>query len=380
MDFRLSEEHQMVVNMAKDFAENEIKPIAAELDEMERFPVESIPKLAKLGIFGSAYPVEYGGEGGDFVSYILAVEEIAKVCAATVSIINTHATVSIACVNIFGTPEQKAKYIPQMTRGGKLCGFCLTEANAGTDSSMIQTRAVLGGDHYVLNGSKMFVSTAPQNEWHIVMAMTDKSQGSKGLTAFIIHKDNPGIMVGKPIHKMGIRGSLTSEVVLENCIVPKEDVLGKEGQGMKIALTTLDAGRVCVATQAIGIAQGALDEAIKYVKERVQFGKRISQFQNTQFTIADLQTRIDAGRLLIYRAACLKDAGEPFSKEAAMAKLYCSEIANESARKSVQLMGAYGYTREYPVERMMRDAKITEIYEGTSEAQKMVIAKYLGID
>ena len=379
MSFILTKEQLMVRKMAREFAEKELKPLAAIIDEEERYPSETIPKLAKMGMFGAPYPKELGGQGGNYFNYVLALEEISKVCAATASIISTHASVSIYCLQLFGTEEQRKYYMPILMNDGKMMGFALTEPNAGTDAGGVRTKAIREGDHYILNGTKMFISGAGHNDYYIILAMTDKSKGTKGITAFIVDKNNPGLKCGKAEKTLGIRSVSSGEVILQNCIVPETDRLGVEGKGFKIALASLDSGRIGMGTQALGIAQACIDEAVKYVKERKQFGRRISQFQNTQFVLADLQTRVDAGRLLVWRAATLKDEGKKFSQEAAMAKLYNSEMANECARKCLQMLGGYGYTREYPIERMLRDAKITEIYEGTSEAQKMVISRNMGV-
>jgi butyryl-CoA dehydrogenase len=374
MDFRLSKEHQMLQELYKNFAENEVKPLAAEVDEEEKFPVETVKKLARYGFMGIPFPKEYGGQGGDTLAYAMAVEELSKVCATTGVIVSAHTSLCAAPIYEFGTEEQKQKYLIPLAKGEKLGAFGLTEPNAGTDASAQQTRAVLEGDHYILNGSKIFITNAGYADVYIIMAMTDKSKGVKGISAFIVERDFEGFSIGKKEAKMGIRGSATCELIFENCKVPKENLLGKVGQGFKIAMKTLDGGRIGIAAQALGIAQGAIDETVKYVKERKQFGRPIAKFQNTQFTLADMQTKTDASRLLVYRAARAKDNNERYSSFAAMAKLFASETAMEVTTKAVQLHGGYGYTREYPVERMMRDAKITEIYEGTSEVQKMVIA------
>lgn len=377
--FQLTEEQQMIQELARTLAQEQIKPIASEIDENERFPRESIDLLAEAGILGCAYPEEYGGTGMDFMSFILAMEEIAKVCGSTASIVSTHAGVSMYCIELYGTEEQKKHYMPLMAQG-RLMGFAMTEADAGSDANGMATKAIREGDNYVINGTKMFISSAPANDFHIIIAVTGKDEKDrKQFTAFIVDKDTPGVSVSPHIHKMGIRGSLTAEVILEDCVVSAGQILGKEGEGMKVALASLDAGRISMGAQALGIAQGALDETIKYVGERVQFGKRISQFQNTQFTLADFQTKVDAGRLLLWRAAMLKDAGLPFGKEAAMGKLYNSDLAMQVTTECVQLFGGYGYTREYPIERMMRDAKITQIYEGTNQIQKMVISRAIGV-
>ncbi|MBP2025520.1 acyl-CoA dehydrogenase family protein [Peptoniphilus stercorisuis] len=376
--FELTGKYKLVQQMAKEFAEKEIKPIAQEIDENERFPEESIPKLFKAGIMGSQFPEEFGGEGGDTMSYVIALEEIGKVCATTATIVSIHSSIGINLLIKYGNKEQQEKYLPILTSKG-IAAFLLTEPQAGTDATNQKTTAIKDGDYYIINGRKMFISNAGHNDLYIVIAVTDADKGTKGITAFLVEPDNPGIRVGKPLKKMGIRGSSTSAVFLKDCKVHKDSILGNEGDGIKIALGTLDTGRIGIAAESIGIAQGALDEAIKYVNKREQFNQKLSAFQNTQFKIADMQTKIDAGRLLIWRAATLKDDGKNYAKEAAMAKLYCSEIANDSTRLAVQLFGGYGYLRGNHVERMMRDAKITEIYEGTSEAQKIVISRFLGV-
>ncbi|KGG80471.1 acyl-CoA dehydrogenase [Caloranaerobacter azorensis] len=374
MDFRIPKEHEMLREMYREFAEKEVKPLAEEVDEKEMFPVETVKKLARYGFLGIPFPKEYGGQGGDNLAYIMAVEEISKVCATTGVIMSAHTSLCASPIFEFGTEEQKQKYLVPLAKGEKLGAFALTEPNAGTDAAAQQTKAVLDGDYYILNGSKIFITNAGFADVYIVMAMTDKNKGVKGISAFIVEKDFEGFSVGKKEAKMGIRGSSTCELIFENCRVPKENLLGKEGQGFKIAMKTLDGGRIGIAAQALGIAQGAIDETVKYVKERKQFGRPLAKFQNTQFTLANMQTKTDAARLLVYRAAKAKDNNESYSVYAAMAKLFAAETAMEVTTKAVQLHGGYGYTREYPVERMMRDAKITEIYEGTSEVQRMVIA------
>lgn len=376
--FQLTEDQKMIKDLARDLAQKKFKTIAAEIDEEERFPAENIKDLAEAGILGCWLPEEYGGAGLDFLSFILANEEVAKVCGATSSIISTHC-VSMTCLNLFGTEEQKQKYLPLMAEG-HLMGFALTEPNAGSDASGMTTKAEKVDGGWVLNGAKMFISSAPANDFHIVIAVTGTNErGGKEFTAFIVDKDAPGFSVGKHIHKMGIRGAQTAEIVFEDCKVADSQVLGQVGKGMKVALASLDTGRICMGTQALGIAQGALDETYRYVSERMQFGKRLSQFQDVQFGLANLQTKVDAGRLLLWRAAMLKDAGEPFGTEAAMGKLYNSDVAMEVTTECVQYHGGYGYSREYPMERMMRDAKITQIYEGANAIQKMVIARALGV-
>ena len=379
MDFRLTKEQLLVRKMVREFAENEVKPIASEIDEEERFPAETVEKMAKLGMMGIYFPKQYGGAGGDVLSYAITVEELAKVCGTTAVIVSAHT--SLCCAPIFenGTEEQKQKYLPDLLSGRKLGAFGLTEPNAGTDASGQQTTAVLDGDHYVLNGSKCFITNGSVADVFVVFAMTDPKMGNRGISAFIVEKGFKGFSQGKHEKKMGIRGSSTCDLIFEDCIVPKENLLGKEGAGFKIAMATLDGGRIGIAAQALGIGEGAIDEAIKYTKERVQFKKRISSFQNTQFQLADMHTRMQAAQFLVYNAAMKKQAHERCSMEAAMAKLFAAEAASDVTRRAVQLFGGYGYTREYPVERMMRDAKITEIYEGTSEVQRMVIAANLGV-
>ena len=377
MDFSLSKQQQLFLQMIREFAEKEVKPLAAEVDESERFPAETVEKMAKLGIMGIPFPVEYGGAGGDNQLYTMAVEELSRVCATTGVIVSAHTSLCCAPIMENGTPEQKAKYLPKLCSGEWIGAFGLTEPNAGTDASAQQTMAVKEGDHYILNGTKIFITNAAHAHVYIIMAMTDKSKGTRGISAFIVERDFPGFSIGKKEKKMGIRGSATCELIMENCVVPAENLLGQEGKGFSIAMKTLDGGRIGIASQALGIAQGAMDETVKYVKERKQFGKAIGQFQNTQFQLADLQTRIEAARLLVRKAAYKKDMKLPYSADAAMAKLFAAETAMDTTTKAVQFHGGYGYTREYPVERMMRDAKITEIYEGTSEVQRMVISSHL---
>lgn len=374
MDFNLSKTETLFLQMIRDFAEKEVKPLAAEVDEQERFPTETVEKMAPLGIMGIPIPVEYGGAGGSNILYSMAVEELSAACATTGVIVSAHTSLCAVPLLEYGNEEQKQKYLPKIASGQWLGAFGLTEPNAGTDASSQQTVAVESGDNYILNGTKIFITNSGHADLYIILAMTDKSQGTRGITAFIVEKTFPGFSVGTKEKKLGIRGSATCELIMENCIVPKENMLGKLNKGFSIAMKTLDGGRIGIAAQALGIAQGAIDETVKYVKERKQFGKPISAFQNTQFQLADLQTRIVASRLLVHQAAFKKDKGEPYSVEAAMAKLYASETAMEVTNKAIQFHGGYGYTRDYPVERMFRDAKITEIYEGTSEVQRMVIA------
>ena len=374
MDFTLSKEQQMLRQLYRDFVQNEVKPLAAEVDEQERFPWETVEKMGKLGLMGIYFPKEYGGGGADVLSYAMFVEELAKVCGTTSIIVSSHTSLCCAPIYEFGTEEQKRKYLPDLLSGRVVGAFGLTEPSAGTDASCLQTTAELVGDSYILNGSKIFITNGGAAERYVIFAVTDKAAGSRGVSAFIVEKSFPGFSVGREEKKMGIRGSSTTELVMEDCVVPKENLLGKEGQGFKIALHTLDGGRIGVAAQALGLGEGAIDEAVAYTKERIQFGKRISQFQWTQFQLADMGTKMQAAQYLVYAAACAKQAGQDYSLQAAMAKLFASEAASDVTRRCVQLFGGYGFTREYPVERMMRDAKITEIYEGTSEVQRMVIS------
>ena len=374
MDFSLSKTEELFLQMIREFAEKEVKPLAAEVDEEERFPLETVEKMAKTGLMGIPVPVKYGGAGGTNLMYGMAVEELSRVCGTTGVVLSAHTSLCCAPIMENGTEEQKMKYLPRLASGEWIGAFGLTEPNAGTDAAMQQTTAVLDGDQYVLNGNKIFITNAVYAHVYVIFAMTDKSLGNKGISAFIVEKGTPGFSIGKKEKKMGIRGSATTELVFEDCRIPKENLLGLQGKGFAIAMKTLDGGRVGIAAQALGIAQGAMDETIKYTKERKQFGRSISQFQNTQFQMADMETKVQAARLLVRSAHWKKDNGMPYSVDAAMAKLFAAETAMEVTTKAVQLHGGYGYTREYPVERMMRDAKITEIYEGTSEVQRMVIA------
>ena len=374
MNFTLTKEQELVRQMVRDFAVNEVKPIAAEIDVTERFPMENVKKMGELGIMGIPFPTEFGGAGGDVLSYILAVEELSKVCATTGVILSAHTSLCASLINENGTPEQKEKYLRDLCTGNKIGAFGLTEPGAGTDAAGQQTTAVLDGDNYILNGSKIFITNGGVADTFIIFAMTDKSKGTKGISAFIVEKGFQGFSIGKKEDKLGIRASSTTELIFENCIVPKENLIGREGKGFGIAMKTLDGGRIGIAAQALGIAEGALEEAIKYMKERKQFGRPISAFQGLQWMVAEMSTKIEAARFLVYKAAWLKENKQPYSVDAARAKLYAAEVAMDVTTKSVQLFGGYGYTKEYPIERMMRDAKITEIYEGTSEVQKMVIS------
>ena len=379
MNFKFNEEEQEIIDMLHDFALKEVAPIAAEVDEDERFPEETWHKLADMGMMGVPFPEEYGGAGMSYLTYIGCCEELAKHCATTSVMVSAHTSLCTWPIYQFGTEEQKQKYLPGLCSGETLGAFGLTEPGAGTDAAMQNTVAEDKGDHWLLNGSKIFITNAGFASVFVVFAMTDKSLGTKGISAFIVDRDAPGFSVGAHEKKMGIRGSSTCELIFDNCKIPKENLLGEIGKGFKIAMMTLDGGRIGIGAQALGIAQGCIDQTVKYTKERIQFGKRISQFQNTQFQLADMQAKVDAARLLIYRAAQAKQDGEPYSHLAAMGKLYASEAASDVTRRCLQLVGGYGYTREYPFERMMRDAKITEIYEGTSEVQRMVISGWMGV-
>ena len=374
MNFGLTREQELVRQMVREFAVNEVKPIAAEIDETERFPMENVKKMAELGMMGIPFPKELGGAGGDVLSYIITVEELSKVCGTTGVIVSAHTSLCASLLYENGTPSQKEKYLIPLEKGEKIGAFGLTEPGAGTDAAGQQTTAVLDGDNYILNGSKIFITNGGVADTFIVFAMTDKSQGTRGISAFIVEKDFPGFSIGKKEDKLGIRASSTTELIFENCVVPKENLIGKEGKGFGIAMKTLDGGRIGIAAQALGIAEGAYEEAVKYMKERKQFGRPLSAFQGLQWMIAEMETKIEAAKLLVYKAAWLKQNKLPYSVDAAKAKLFAAEVAMDVTTKAVQIHGGYGYTKEYPVERMMRDAKITEIYEGTSEVQKMVIA------
>ena len=377
MDFVLKKEHEVARQLFREFAEKEVYPLAQEIDEEERFPTETVEKMARYGFLGIPFKKEHGGQGCDALTYSICVEELSRVCATTGVIVSAHTSLGCEPIRAHGTPAQIEKYLVPLAQGKHIGAFGLTEPNAGTDAAGQQTKAVPDGDNYILNGTKVFITNGGVADTYIIFAMTDKSKGTRGITAFIVEKDFPGFRIGNKELKLGIRGSATTELIFEDCVVPKENMLGKEGKGFGVAMKTLDGGRIGIASQALGIAQGALDITVKYVKERKQFGKSISSFQNTQFQLADMKVRVDAARLLVYRAACYKDAGLPYSAESAMAKLFAAETAMAVTTKCVQLYGGYGYTRDYPIERMMRDAKITEIYEGTSEVQRMVIAAAL---
>ena len=374
MNFQLTKEQEFVRKMVREFAVTEVEPLAADIDKEHRVPVETVEKMAKYGLLGVPFPTEYGGAGADHISYAITVEELSRVCASTGVICSAHT--SLCCWPIFnwGNEEQKKKYLPDLLSGKKLGAFGLTEPNAGTDASGQQTRAEDMGDYWLLNGAKVFITNGGYAETFVVMAMTDKTKGNHGISAFIVEKGDEGFSIGKTEDKMGICASSTTELIFQNCKIPKDRLLADVGQGFKVAMSTLDGGRIGIASQALGIAQGALDVTVEYMKARKQFGKKLSQMQALQFTVAELATQIEAARLLVYRAADMKDKLLAYGPAAAMAKLFAAETAMHVTTKCVQLHGGYGYTKDYPVERMMRDAKITEIYEGTSEVQKMVIA------
>ena len=386
MDFNLSKEHEMARTLFKEFAEKEVKPLAQEVDETEVFPRATVDKMAKFGFMGIPVPKQYGGQGCDALTYAMCVEELSKVCGTTGVIVSAHTSLCCDPIMTFGTEEQKQKYLVPLAKGEKLGAFGLTEPGAGTDAQGQQTKAVLDGDEWVLNGSKCFITNGKEADVYVIFAVTGKIEKRgkmlKEISAFIVEKGTPGFTFGTKENKMGIRGSSTYELVFTDCRIPKENLLGQQGKGFNIAMHTLDGGRIGIAAQALGIAEGALETTINYVKERKQFGRSLAQFQNTQFQLADMATKVQAAQMMVYKAAMKKGeyAKNPkisYSVEAAMAKLYAAEVAMEVTTKAVQLHGGYGYIREYDVERMMRDAKITEIYEGTSEVQRMVISANL---
>ena len=374
MQFELTEDQKIMQKMVREFAEKEVAPGASERDAKEQFSREIADAMGEMGFNGICFPEKYGGAESDVMSYILAVEELSRVDSGVG--VTLSATVSLCAWPIFtyGTEEQKQKYLVPLAEGRTLGAFGLTEPNAGTDAGAQQTVAVLQDDHYLLNGSKIFITNAGEAETYVVFAITDRTKGMKGISAFILEKGMPGFTFGKKEHKMGIHSSITNELIFQDIKVPKKNLLGKEGEGFKIAMNTLDGGRIGIAAQALGTAQAALDHAVKYSKERIQFGKAIASNQGIAFMIADMATKVEAARLFVYRAAYLKDQGVPYSKEAAMAKMYASDIAMEVTTDAVQIFGGYGYSREYPVEQLMRDAKITQIYEGTNQVQRMVIS------
>ena len=379
MDFTLSKKHEMARQLFKEFTENEVKPLAQEVDETEHFPEVNVAKMQKLGFMGIPIPKEYGGQGCDPLTYIMLVEELAKACATTSVVVSGHTSLCCDPIQTYGTEDQKQKYLIPLAKGELLGAFALTEPGAGTDAQGVQTKAVLDGDEWVLNGSKCFITNGEYADVYIVIAITDivedkRGRKKKNFSAFIVEKDTPGFTFGTKEKKMGIRGSATYELIFQDCRIPKDNLLGPRGKGFAIAMHTLDGGRIGIAAQALGIAEGALDLTIQYVKERKQFGRPIAAQQNTQFQIADMATKVQAAQLLVYKAAMAKATQKYYGIEAAMAKLFAAETAMDVTTRCVQLFGGYGYIREYDVERMMRDAKITEIYEGTSEVQRMVIS------
>ncbi|WP_019243241.1 MULTISPECIES: acyl-CoA dehydrogenase [Bacillus] len=376
MELRFTEEQQMMRKMVQDFAQNEVQKYVERMEKGE-FSKELISKMGELGLMGIPIPEQYGGAGMDFVSYIIAIHEISKISPTLGVILSVHTSVGTNPIVYFGTEKQKEKYVSKLASGQYLGAFCLTEPHAGSDAASLKSRAVLQGDHYIINGSKVFITNGGEADVNIVFASTDLEKGAKGISAFIVDKDTPGFIVGKDEHKMGLSGSRTVQIMFEDMKVPKENLLGEEGDGFKIAMSNLDAGRIGIAAQSLGIAQGAFEHAVSYSKERKQFGKPISLQQGIGFKLADMATNIEAAKLLVYQAASMRAAQIPCGKEASIAKLFASKTAVDVAIEAIQVFGSYGYTKEYPVERYFRDAKVTEIYEGTSEIQKMVIQKYL---
>ncbi|AMM95192.1 acyl-CoA dehydrogenase [Peribacillus simplex] len=377
MQFKLTEEHEMIRKMVRNFAQNEVAPTAAERDEEERFDREIFDKMAELGLTGIPWPEEYGGIGSDYLAYCIAIEELSRVCASTGVTLSAHTSLAGWPIYKFGSEEQKQKYLRPMALGEKIGAYGLTEPSSGSDAGGMRTSAKLVGDEYIISGSKIFITNGGIADTYVVFALTNPESKQKGTSAFIIEKDFPGFSVGKKEKKLGIRSSPTTEIIFDECRVPKENLLGKEGEGFKIAMMTLDGGRNGIAAQAVGIAQGALDAAVDYAKERVQFGKPISAQQGIGFKLADMATGVEASRLLTYQAAWLESVGLPYGKESAMSKLFAGDTAMKVTTEAVQVFGGYGYTKDYPVERYMRDAKITQIYEGTQEIQKLVISRMI---
>lgn len=377
MDFQLTEEQDMLRKMVRDFAKNEVEPSAAERDEEERFDRSIFDKMAELGLTGIPWPEEYGGIGSDFVSYVIAVEELSRVCASTGVTLSAHLSLASWPIYRYGNEKQKKTFLSRLAMGEALGAYALSEPGAGSDVASMKTTAKKDGGHYVIHGSKVWITNGGEADLYIVFAKTDAAAGNKGVSAFIVEKGTPGFTFGKKEKKLGIRSSPTTELIFENCRIPAENMLGSEGEGFKIAMTTLDGGRNGIAAQAVGIAQGALDAAVAYAKEREQFGKPISRYQGISFKLADMATAVEASRLLTYQAAWLEGAGEPYGKASAMSKLFASDAAMRVTTEAVQVFGGYGYTKDYPVERYMRDAKITQIYEGTNEIQRLVIGRML---
>ena len=378
MDFGLDKKHEMARTLFKEFAENEVKPLAQEVDETEVFPRATVEKMAKYGFLGIPVPKEYEGQGCDPLTYVMCVEELAKVCATTSVIVSAHTSLCIDPILTYGTPEQKAKYVPDLASGRKLGAFGLTEPGAGTDAQGQQTKAVLDGDEWVLNGSKCFITNGKEADVYIIIAVTGivekRGRKMKEISAFIVESSFPGFSVGKHEEKLGLHGSPTAEIVFTDCIVPKENLLGAEGKGFKIAMQTLDGGRIGIAAQALGIAEGAMEESINFAKTREQFGRPIAKFQAIAFMLAEMATKLEAGKNLVYKTAWLIDNGQDASMAASMAKFYASEVCNEIAAKTVQIHGGYGFIKDYKIERMFRDCRVFTIYEGTSQVQQMVIS------
>ncbi|MGZ9680351.1 acyl-CoA dehydrogenase AcdA [Bacillus cereus] len=377
MHFKLSEEHEMIRKMVRDFAKNEVAPTAAERDEEERFDRELFDQMAELGLTGIPWPEEYGGIGSDYLAYVIAIEELSRVCASTGVTLSAHTSLAGWPLFKFGTEEQKQKFLRPMAEGKKIGAYGLTEPGSGSDAGGMKTIAKRDGDHYVLNGSKIFITNGGIADIYVVFALTDPESKQRGTSAFIVESDTPGFSVGKKESKLGIRSSPTTEIMFEDCRIPVENLLGGEGQGFKVAMQTLDGGRNGIAAQAVGIAQGALDASVEYARERHQFGKPIAAQQGIGFKLADMATDVEAARLLTYQAAWLESEGLPYGKESAMSKVFAGDAAMKVTTEAVQVFGGYGYTKDYPVERYMRDAKITQIYEGTQEIQRLVISRML---
>ncbi|PFS36564.1 acyl-CoA dehydrogenase [Bacillus thuringiensis] len=377
MHFKLSEEHEMIRKMVRDFAKNEVAPTAAERDEEERFDRELFDQMAELGLTGIPWPEEYGGIGSDYLAYVIAIEELSRVCASTGVTLSAHTSLAGWPIFKFGTEEQKQKFLRPMVEGKKIGAYGLTEPGSGSDAGGMKTIAKRDGDHYILNGSKIFITNGGIADIYVVFALTDPESKQRGTSAFIVESDTPGFSVGKKESKLGIRSSPTTEIMFEDCRIPVENLLGEEGQGFKVAMQTLDGGRNGIAAQAVGIAQGALDASVEYARERHQFGKPIAAQQGIGFKLADMATDVEAARLLTYQAAWLESEGLPYGKESAMSKVFAGDTAMKVTTEAVQVFGGYGYTKDYPVERYMRDAKITQIYEGTQEIQRLVISRML---
>lgn len=377
MDFAFSEEQEIFRKSVREFAEKEIMPRAQEIDQKGEFPWDIIKKMAGLGLMGLPFPEEYGGSGGDTISYAIAVEEIARASGSVAITLSAHISLACGTIYLFGNEEQKRKYLVPMARGEKLGAFGLTEPGAGSDAAAIKTRAILDGDEWIINGQKIFITNGSVADVVVIAAVTDPAKGKRGISNFIVEKGTPGFRIGREEDKMGLRGSVTSELIFEDCRIPRENLLGKEGEGYKQFLITLDGGRIGIGAMAVGLGMAALEASVKYAKERVQFGQPIAEFQAIQWMLADMATELEAARLLVYRAAWLKEQGQRFTKEAAMAKLFASEAAVRACYKAIQIHGGYGYMKDYPVERLYRDARLTTIGEGTSEIQRLVIARYL---